>query len=114
MAGGGVSYVVYTSDLVRRAPVLEDVPYDAVVAEPREEVEDGVVRRQLAALGEAADGEDVSMWGSHVLLVRTVFADAVDEAFGRESVLVFRQVHVIFGFVHDILGRVVALRRLPP
>ena len=47
------------------------------------------------------------MWGSHVLLVRTVFADAVDEAFGREPVLVFRQVHVIFGFVHDILGTVV-------
>ena len=55
MAGGGVSYVVYTY-LVRRAPVLKDMPHDSVVAEPREEVEDGVARRQLAALGEAADG----------------------------------------------------------
>ena len=56
MAGGGVSYVVYTSYLVRRAPERKDVPNDSVVAEPREEIEDGVVRRQLAALGEAADG----------------------------------------------------------
>ena len=84
MAGGGVS-VVYTSYLVRRAPVLEDVPHDSVVAEPREEVEDGVVRRQLAALGEAADGEDVAVGRSYVLLVRTVFADAGDEAFGRDE-----------------------------
>ena len=45
-----------SSYLVRRVPVLEDVPHDSVVAEPREEVENGVVRRQLAALGEAADG----------------------------------------------------------
>ena len=80
MAGGGVSFVVYTSYLVRRAPVLEDVPHDSVVAEPREEVEDGVLRRKLATLGEAADGEDVSMWGSHVLLVRAVFADAREAA----------------------------------
>ena len=63
MAGGGVSYVVYTSYLVRRAPVLEDVPHDSVVTEPREEVQNGVVRRQLAALGEAADGEDVAERG---------------------------------------------------
>ena len=61
MAGGGVSYVVYTSYLVRRAPVLEDVPHDAVVAEPREEVQDGVIRRQLAALGEAADGDAITL-----------------------------------------------------
>ena len=105
--------MLFMSYLVRRAPVLEDVPHDSVVAEPREEVEDGVVRRQLAALGEAADGEDVSMWGSHVLLVRTVFADAGDEAFGREPVLVFLQVHVIFGTVYDILdGSVVAMARV--
>ena len=72
MAGGGVSYVVYLY-LVRGAPVLEDVPHDSVVAEPREEVENGVVRRQLAALGEAADGEDVAVGRSHVLLVRRGF-----------------------------------------
>ena len=73
MAGGGVSYVVYTCYLVRRAPVLEDVPHDSVVAEPREEVEDGVICRQLAALGEAADGEDFSVEAPCVALVRTVF-----------------------------------------
>ena len=80
MAGGGVSYVVYTSYLVRRAPVLEDVPHDPVVAEPREEVEDGVARRQLAALGEAADGEDVAVEAPCVALVASVLADAGDEA----------------------------------
>ena len=69
MACGGVSYVVYTY-LVRRAPVLEDVPNDSVVAEPREEVEDGVVRRQLAALGEAADGEDVAVEAESLSLFR--------------------------------------------
>ena len=42
------------------------MPHDSVIAEPREEVEDGVVRRQLAALGEAADGEDVAVGRSHV------------------------------------------------
>ena len=46
MAGGGVSYVVYTS-LVRRAPVLEDVPHDSVVAEPGEEIEDGYCSNKL-------------------------------------------------------------------
>jgi hypothetical protein len=70
VAGGGVSYVVYLY-LVRGAPVLKDVPYDSVVAEPREEVEDGVLRRQLAALREAADGEDVAVGRS------------VDKAFDR-------------------------------
>ena len=81
MAGGGVSYVVYTSYLVRRAPEREDVPHDSVVAEPREEVEDGVVRRQLAALGEAADGEDVPVEAPCVALVAAVLADAGDESF---------------------------------
>ena len=75
MAGGGVSYVVYTY-LVCRAPVLKDVPHDSVVAEPREEVQNGVARRQLAALGEAADGEDVSVEAPCVALVAAVLADA--------------------------------------
>ena len=76
MVGGGVSYVVYTY-LVRRAPERKDVPNDSVVAEPREEVQNGVVRRQLAALG--------------VALVASVLADAGDEAFDRAPVLVLRR-----------------------
>ena len=63
--------------LVRRAPVLEDVPHDSVVAEPREEVQDGVARRQLAALGEAADGEDVAVGRPHVSLVATGRSHAI-------------------------------------
>ena len=97
MAGGGVSYVVYTSYLVRRAPVLEDVPHDSVVAEPREEVEDGVICRQLAALGEASDGEDVAVGRS------------VDEAFGRAPVLISRQGRVSrFYSLYDFIDRLVS------
>ena len=83
MAGGGVSYVVYTCYLVRRAPEREDVPNDSVVAEPREEVEDGVVRRQLAALCEAASDQDVSVEAPCVALVASMLADAGDEALAQ-------------------------------
>ena len=55
-----------------RAPEREDVPHDSVVAEPREEVEDGVVRRQLAAMREAADGEDVPVEAPRVALVASM------------------------------------------
>ena len=72
--------MLFMSYLVRRAPVLEDVPHDSVVAEPREEVEDGVACRQLAALGEAADGEDVSVEAPCVALVASVLADAGDDS----------------------------------
>ena len=48
--------MLFMSYLVRRAPERENLPAYAVVAEPREKVKDGVARRQLAALGEAADG----------------------------------------------------------
>ena len=93
--------------LVRRAPVLEDVPYDAVVAEPREEVEDGVARRQLAALGEAADGEDVSVEAPSVALVAAVLADAMDEGLDLYPMLVSRQSNARlqrFSTFQDILG----------
>ena len=55
------------------------MPADAVVAEPREEVQDGVIRRQLAALREAADDKDVSVESPCVALVTSIFANAVDE-----------------------------------
>ena len=45
------------------------MPAHAVVAEPREEVEDGVVRRQLSPLGQAADGKYVSVEAPCVALV---------------------------------------------
>ena len=112
MAGGGVSYVVYLY-LVRGAPVLKDVPHDSVVAEPREEVEDGVARRQLAALGEAADGEDVSVEAPSVALVAAVLADAMDEGLNLFPMLVSRQSRVIrFFSLYDILGSLVAAARV--
>ena len=102
-----------SSYLVRRAPEGQNVPAHAVVAEPREEVENGVARRQLAALGEASDGEDVPVEAPCVALVAAVLADAVDEAFDRAPVLVFRQVrHTRFASLHDILGRFVAPTRV--
>ena len=54
------------------------MPAHAVVAEPREEVEDWVVGPQLAALREAADGQDVSVEAPCVALVAPVLADAGD------------------------------------
>ena len=45
------------------------MPAHAVVAEPREELEDWVVGPQLAALREAADGQDVSVEAPCVALV---------------------------------------------
>ena len=54
------------------------MPNDSVVAEPREEVQDGVVRRQLAALREAPAGEEFSVESTRVALVTSIFANAVD------------------------------------
>ena len=54
------------------------MPNDSVVAEPCEEVQDGVIRRQLAALREAADDKDVSVESPCVALVTSMFANAVD------------------------------------
>ena len=99
--------------LVRRAPVLEDVPHDSIVAEPREEVQDGVARRQLAALGEAADGEDVSVEAPSVALVAAVLADAMDEGLNLFPMLVSRQTGGIrFFSLYDILGSLVAAARV--
>ena len=55
------------------------MPNDSVVAEPREEVQDGVARRQIAALREAADNKDVPVEAPCVALVASVLADAMDE-----------------------------------
>ena len=89
------------------------MPAHAVVAEPREEVEDWVVGPQLAALREAPADEGVSMGRSHVLLERTVFADAGDEALGRKPVLVSPQGRSTrFVSLDDILGRFVAIARV--
>ena len=60
------------------------MPAHAVVAEPREEVQNGVVGPQLAALREAADGKYVSVEAPCVALVAPVLADAGDEALGRK------------------------------
>ena len=46
---------------------------------------------QLAALGETAAGEDVSVGRAHVAFVRTVLSYAVEEVSDREDVLVFGQ-----------------------
>ena len=66
-------------NLVRRAPVREDVPHDAAFAELRDEIQGAMLRRQLPALGEAAQGEKFPVRRPHVPLVRAVFADAGDE-----------------------------------
>ena len=58
------------------------MPAHAVVAEPREELEDWVVGPQLAALREAADGKYVSVEAPCVALVASVLADAGDEGDG--------------------------------
>ena len=51
------------------------MPADAVVAEPREEVQHGVVGPQLAALGEAPADEDITVEAPCVALVASVFAE---------------------------------------
>ena len=56
------------------------MPAHAVVAEPREEVEDWVVGPQLAALREAPADEDFPVEAPCVALVGSVFADAGDDA----------------------------------
>ena len=56
------------------------MPAHAVVAEPREEVQHGVARRQLAALRESPADEDIPVEAPCVALVASVFADAGDEA----------------------------------
>ena len=89
------------------------MPHDSVVAEPREEVQDGVVRRQMAALGEAADGEDVAVEAPCVALVASVVADAMDEGLNLFPMLVSRQSRVIrFFSLCDILGSLVAAARV--
>ena len=89
------------------------MPAHAVVAEPREELEDWVVRRQLSPLGQAADGQDVSVEAPCVALVASVLADAGDEALGRAPVLVLRQGRLIpFLSLYDILGGFVATARV--
>ena len=85
-------FIIY---LVRRAPEREDVPHDSVVGASSEERQDGVVRRQLAALGEAADGEDVPVEAPCVALVASMLADAGDEAFDCAPVMVSRQLRTI-------------------
>ena len=102
--------MLFMSYLVRRAPVLEDVPHDSVVGASSEERQDGVVREQFSTLGEAADGEDVPVEAPCVALVRAVLADAGDEALGRKPVLVFLQARSThFVSLHDVLGRFVAI-----
>ena len=54
------------------------MPAHAVVAEPREEVQHGVARRQLAALREAPADEDFPVEAPCVALVTSMFANAVD------------------------------------
>ena len=81
------------------------MPAHAVVAEPREELEDWVVGPQLAALREAADGKYVSVEAPCVALVASVLADAGDEALGRAPVLVLCQVRPTrFVYLYDTLG----------
>jgi hypothetical protein len=72
-------------NLVRRAPVREDVPHDAAFAELRDEIQGAMLRRQLPALGEAAQGEEFPVRRAHVPLVRAVFADASDEGSRRKT-----------------------------
>ena len=72
------------------------MPHDSVVAEPREEVQNGEARgarvawrgahRQFAALREAADNKDVSVEAPCVALVTSVFANAVDSGLDRSPV----------------------------
>ena len=81
------------------------MPADAVVAEPREEVQHGVVGPQLAALREAADGKYVSVEAPCVALVASVFADAGDEALDRAPVLSIqeRKNYIRFFSFYDVL-----------
>ena len=79
-------------NLLCGAPVREDVPHDAVVAETCEEFQYGVARRQFLPLSEAAQGEKFPVGRSHVPLVRAVLADADDEGLDR-----------LGGFVVDVL-----------
>ena len=89
------------------------MPHDSVVGSSSEEVEDGVLRRQLAALGEAADGEDVPVEAPRVALVASVVADAMDEGLNLFPMLVSRQSRVIrFFSLYDILGSLVAAARV--
>ena len=55
------------------------MPHDKLAIEPREEAHIGLLRRQIAALDEAVDGQDVAVGRSDVLLVRAISANAVDE-----------------------------------
>jgi hypothetical protein len=61
--------------------------------------------RQIAALGEAAAGEDVAMRRSHVAFVRTVFSNSVYEGSYREDVLGVGPTVSSLGFIEYSLGR---------
>ena len=83
------------------------MPADAVVAEPREEVQHGVVGPQLAALREAPADEDVPVEAPCVALVAAVLADAMDEGLDLYPMLVSRQSNARlqgFSTFQDILG----------
>ena len=85
-------------NLLCGAPEREDVPAHAVVAEAREKFQGPslakrihvpVLNRQVAALGEAADGQKFPVRRPHVLLVRAVLADAGDEGLhGNDPLIV--------------------------
>ena len=83
------NYIYYC--LVRGAPIAEDVPHDPVVALHGEEAKGAVVGLYLPALGEPAHGQNVTVRGSHVLLVRAVLSNAGDECLGLKPVVVFQQ-----------------------
>ena len=90
--------------LVRRAPVREDVPHDAAFAELRDEIQGAMLRRQFAALGEAAQGEKFPVRSAHVLLVRAVSADAGDEGIhGNDNLIVLVIVSIVI--YYNVFGR---------
>ena len=72
-------------NLLCGAPVREDVPHDAAFAELRDEIQGAMLRRQLPALGEAAQGEEFAVRCPHVLLVGAVLSDAGDEGLDRDD-----------------------------
>ena len=74
--------------LVRGAPIAEDVPHDPIVALHGEEAKGAVVGLYLPALGEPAHGQNVTVRGSHVLLVRAVLSNAGDEGLYRSDLFI--------------------------
>jgi len=64
------------------------VPADAVVAESRDEFQGAMLRRQFPALGEAADGQNVTVRRAHVPLVRAVLSNSCKEGLDCDGGLV--------------------------